>query len=294
MSITETESPPEHRLTRYRHEESEMLMARGTECLLLAEEDNYQDKELLSEACDSFIDAIKFNRQHTEAYLGMAYLLWLLGDSQQALTYLEQGLRTQPSHPDVHRLIQHISGKSVLGQSAPATPANAAVQKQIQSLVTELLAENPATITASVNTHMNERLQERMLVWEQGYEEVLTAIDSLESFHDRVMLTCELSPIQDRIMAYHQALKDSERLLKLDDKIMENRDLARQYVEEHQSGEAGMFQAYLDIMLDNCDTLADELDVLERDALNIGTLDSHYQQLVDHVEAFQSLMKGEL
>lgn len=289
--MTETQSPAEHRLTRYRHEESEMLLARGTECLLLAEEDNYQDKELLTEACDSFIEAIKFNRQHTEAYLGMAYLLWLLGDQQQALAYLEQGLRTQPSHPDVHRLIQHLSGKSVQGQSAPPSAVNNAVKQQIEALLSELETENAATIAASVNPHMNERLQERLSHWEQAYEDVLSGIDALDSFHDRVMLTCDLSAVQDRIMAYHQALKGSERLLKLDDKIMENRDLARQYVEERQQSESGMFQAYLDIMLDNCDTLADELDLLERDGLNIGALDSHYQQLVDHVEELQGLIQ---
>ncbi|MBF2052856.1 MAG: hypothetical protein IGS03_05240 [Candidatus Sericytochromatia bacterium] len=281
--------------TRYRHEESQNYLSRGVECMLLAEEDQYQDKALLTEACDAFIEAIKYNRQQTEAYVGMAYLLWILGDQQRALQYLEQGLRTNPAHPDVHALIKQITGKP---QSAgpvaeqPEPQAYRALQTEIQGLLEKVKSENTATLAASVNPHAVERLQERLQGWESDYEAVLAAIDDLQAFHERVMLTCELGPVQDRIMAYHQALRQSERLTRLDDKILENTRLTRQYLNALEAGETGMFCTYADILLDNCDALADELDVLEREGLNIRTLDSHYQQLIEVVEAFQLAMEG--
>lgn len=281
--------------TRYRHEESQNYLSRGVECMLLAEEDHYQDKALLIEACDAFIEAIKYNRQQTEAYVGMAYLLWILGDQPRALQYLEQGLRTNPAHPDVHALIKQITGKTQSAGAAahPAEPqAYQAVQAEIQALLAKVDSENTATLAASVNPHAVERLQERLLLWESDYEAVLAAIDGLQAFHERVMLTCELGPVQDRIMAYHQALRQSERLTRLDDKILENTRLTRQYLNALEAGETGMFRTYADILLDNCDALADELDLLEQEGLNIRTLDSHYQQLIEVVEAFQHAMEG--
>ena len=281
-----------HRITRFRHEESENALNRGIECMLLAEEDRYQNKDLLTEACDAFIDAIKFNRQNTPAYVGMAYLLWLLKDEKRALSYLEQGLRTNPSDPDVHALIKQISGTSVAASSANAQgpesgSAAAAVRAQVQELLDILTSERSKTISPSINNHMIERLQENVLDWELRYDDVLGAIDGLDTFHERVMLTCDLGPVQDRIIAYHKALKDSERMLKLDDQILENTRLARQYVEEIENSETGMFQAYIDVLLDNCEAIAESLDAFESESLNIKTLDSHYQQLADLVEELQ-------
>lgn len=286
-----------NRLTRYRHEESENYLARGVECMLLAEENGYQDRELLTEACDAYIEAIKFNRQNTEAYVGMAYLLWILGDNRQALSYLEQGLRTNPNNKDVHTLIQKITGygpKAV--QAAPASEDAAALSAQVTQMVDDLLdyleSEKTAAIAASVNEHAIERLQDKLQDWELRYDEVLAGIDQLEAFHERVMLTVELAPIQDRILAYHQALRQSEKLVALDDKIIENIATTRDYLDALGKGDPGMFHAYLDMLLDNCDALADELEALEKEGLNIRTLESHYQQLSELVEALQSQLEG--
>lgn len=285
---------PTHRIGHYRHEESENHLARGLECMLLAEESAYQDRALLTEACDSFLEAIKFNRQNTEAYVGMAYLIWLLGDSKQALSYLEQGLRTNPSNQDVHTLIKQISG-SITPQSHPQA-AQRPEHQQVITLVKELLerlkSEKQAVLQGSVNPHILERLQEKLREWEFAYDNVLSAIDLLEAFHERVLLTCDLGPVQDLIMSYNKALKTSEKMIRLDDQILENTQLARQYLAELERNDPGMFQAYLSVLLDNCDSLADELETFEKEGLNTGTLDSHYQQLVDRVEELQTELEG--
>lgn len=292
-------------LTRYRHEESENYLARGVECMLLAQESGYADQALLKEACDCYIEAIKFNRQRTEAYAGMAYLLWILGDGAQALRYLEQGLRTNPNHPDIHTLIRRISPKPGTGQAAGrATGADARddqaeeqavaqVTAAVKALLAQLEAEKAAAIAASINGHAIERLQEKLAEWELRYDDVLTAIDGLPAFHQRVMLTVELGPVQDRILAYHEALRDSEKLLGLDDKIVENINQVREYLAGLGKGDLGLFRTFLDILLDNCDALADELEMLEKAQLNTRTLESHYQQLAELVEEFQSAVEGD-
>lgn len=291
MSVVEELSS--HKLTRYRHEESDNHLARGVECMLLAEESGYTDKQLLTEACDAFIEAIKFNRQQTEAYAGMAYLLWILGDSAQALRYLEQGLRTQPSHPDIHTLIRRISAKPAGEAPTAPEPEAAQVAQLVQQLLTELEAEKTATIAATVNHHAIERLQEKLAEWEQRYDAVLVAIDALSAFHQRVMLTVELGPVQDRVLAYTEALRASEKLLGLDDRIQETSQQVREYLDGLGKGDLGLFRTYLDILLDACDGLADELEAFEKAGLNVRTLESHYEQLTELVEAFQNAVEGE-
>lgn len=300
-AIEEQKEQKSSQLTRYRHEESENYLARGVECMLLAEENAYADRALLKEACDSYIEAIKFNRQNTEAYVGMAYLLWILGDKAQALRYLEQGLRTNPNHPDVHALIKVVDPRPTQTGAQPTAIADEQVDQElaaeVSALVKEVLVlleqEKTSAIAPTVNHHAIERLQEKLSEWENRYDEVLDAIDSLKAFHQRVMLTVELWPVQDRILAYTQALKRSELMLALDDKIVENITTAREYIAGLGKGDLGLYRTYMDILLDNCDALADELEVFEKEGLNIRTLESHYQQLAELVEELQSALEGD-
>lgn len=317
-NMTTSTTPAIH---RYRHEESENHCHRGVECLLLAEEENYQNRELLAEAADSFLAAIQHHRQNTEAYVGMAYLLWVLGDEARAYAYLEEGLRTQPSHPDVHRLIQTMSGQSVTEArragaserplpSLPATGSGLAapnasagersgleqriqrIQTRIAQTIQQVNAEDTRLIRPTINVHEIERLQEARTAWETLYYEILSEIDTLDTFHLRVMLTCELTPLQDRILDYQSVQECSAELLGLDDQIQAVHGDVRQTYGDFLAQKPGMYDALLESYYDRCDELADALDELERKNIPVRVLDSHYQQLVDRVEEF-ALALGE-
>ncbi len=285
-SMTAAHAPAIH---RYRHEESENHCNRGVECLLLAEEEGYHNRELLTEAADAFLEAIRHYRQNTEAYVGMAYLLWILGDTPRALQYLEEGLRTQPNHPDIHRLIKQISGQGVSAPPA-AGGANAnvhyrAIREQIQTLQERVKTEDTRLIRPTINAHEIERMREALDEWEQRYHAVLSAIDGLDAFHVRVTLTCELSTLQDRILDYHSALSCAAELLALDDKIQTLHREVKQTEQDFLAQKPGMYEALLESYYDQCDSLADALDTLENKNIPVRVLDSHYQQLVDRVES---------
>lgn len=308
--MTATSAPAIH---RYRHEESENHCHRGVECLLLAEEEGFQNRELLTEASDAFLSAIEHYRQNTQAYVGIAYLLWRLGDDARALQYLEEGLRSQPSDPDIHALIRTISGYSPSGSSAtgthqesalteaphaasPSSPVTetriAEIQQKILRIKQKIAAENTRLIRPSINLHEIELLQDQLSQWEGVYSRILDDIDALDTFHVRVMLTCELSVLQDRILDYHSALQCSEELMALDDKIQAVSRAVKQTQEDREAGKPGMYDALLDSYYDQCDLLADALDELENKKIPVRVLDSHYQQLVDRVESL-ALEQGE-
>lgn len=286
--MTATSPPAIH---RYRHEESENHCHRGVECLLLAEEESFQNRELLTEASDAFLSAIQHYRQNTKAYVGMAYLLWRLGDNARALQYLEEGLRSQPSDTDVHALIKAISGHSQPAAQAPSSFVSL-LQQKVSDLQQKVTEENTRLIRPSINPHEIELLQDQLRQWEQTYHEILNDIDTLETFHVRVMLTCDLSILQDRILDYHSALQCSEELLDLDDRIQKVSRAVTQTQEDLSTGKPGMYDALLESYYAACDELADALDALENKNIPIRVLDSHYQQLVDRVESL-ALEQGE-
>lgn len=310
MFMTATHAPALH---RYRHEESENHCHRGVECLLLAEEEGFQNRELLTEASDAFLSAIQHYRQNTQAYVGLAYLLWRLGDNARALQYLEEGLRSQPSDPDVHALIRTISGYTppaprVTGSvqdvtSAPTQavkPASAVRDARISEIQHKVLRikqkiddENTRLIRPTINPHEIELLQDQLAQWEATYHDILEDIDTLDAFHTRVMLTCELSVLQDRILDYHSALQCAEELMALDDKIQAVSRSVKQTHEELEAGKPGMYYALLESYYEQCDVLADALDDLESKNIPVRVLDSHYQQLVDRVESL-ALQQGEI
>jgi tetratricopeptide (TPR) repeat protein len=310
--MTATSPPAIH---RYRHEESENHCHRGVECLLLAEEEGFQNRELLTEASDAFLSAIQHYRQNTQAYVGIAYLLWRLGDNTRALQYLEEGLRSQPSDPDVHALIRSITGYSTASPSSsaasppsinvtaastgappPSSPVTETriveIQQKVARTKQKIEAENTRLIRPSINLHEIDLLQDQLSQWEATYYDILEDIDTLDTFHVRVMLTCELSVLQDRILDYHSALQCSEELIALDDKIQAVSRSVKQTQEELESGKPGMYDALLESYYEQCDALADALDDLESKNIPVRVLDSHYQQLVDRVESL-ALEQGE-
>ena len=135
-------------------------------------------------------------------------------------------------------------------------------------------------------------MQEQLAQWEATYHDILEDIDTLDTFHTRVMLTCELSVLQDRILDYHSALQCAEELMSLDDKIQAVSRAVKETHEAFEAGKPGLYDALLESYYEQCDALADALDDLESKNIPVRVLDSHYQQLVDRVESL-ALQQGE-
>ncbi|MEZ0372143.1 MAG: tetratricopeptide repeat protein, partial [Candidatus Sericytochromatia bacterium] len=96
------------RQSQLRHTTSAKLTAYGLECLQNAQQTGFNARELLVEACESLLDAIRYDRARLEPYLGMAYLLWLLGEYQQARDYLSEALALAPDNADAQTLLQEL------------------------------------------------------------------------------------------------------------------------------------------------------------------------------------------
>ena len=95
-------------LSQERHQNASDFIADGISCLLDAEDDGYQDRELLAEACECFMEALRLNHNAPEPCIGMAYLLLLLGEYHQAFDYITEALSLDPENADAHVLSKEI------------------------------------------------------------------------------------------------------------------------------------------------------------------------------------------
>ncbi|MEZ0367609.1 MAG: hypothetical protein ACAI44_00835, partial [Candidatus Sericytochromatia bacterium] len=81
-----------------RHQTSEQEYAAGMQCLAQAQEAGFGQPDLLKQASNHFLAAIRHNYRHPEPYVGMAYLLMLIEDDRQALKYVCEALRIDPGN----------------------------------------------------------------------------------------------------------------------------------------------------------------------------------------------------
>jgi len=80
------------------------LLHQGILSLCKAKANPNLESAFLKESCDYLMEAMRYDRSAPEGFLAMAYLLWLTGDSAEALLYLEEALLLDPNHLDAIKL----------------------------------------------------------------------------------------------------------------------------------------------------------------------------------------------
>lgn len=83
------------------------LLQQGVAALKRAQTET-SPAEALKEASDYFMEAMRYDRSAPEGFVGMGYLLWLVGDEREAEDYLQEALMLAPEHRDAHTLLQLI------------------------------------------------------------------------------------------------------------------------------------------------------------------------------------------
>jgi tetratricopeptide (TPR) repeat protein len=281
-----------HILTQRRHEESGDQYARAIECLLAAEEDGFRDARPLQEAGQALIEAIRFNRQHTEAYIAMGYLLWLVGANAEALPYLEEALRLDPHHPDIHLLFERVTGKPSAPPAPVAAPTSSGdpLEDALDETLRELMEEKVAAIAPAVNGLVIERLRERHALWQERYDQLKPQVGQ------RPVLLNKLAPLAKRIDLYGEAIERSEQMVQLDEQIHDSLRTAEAYLEQLAQGldPDGLqeLQGYVEVLLDHCDYYADTLDAWEEQSIPVRPLARVYDQLSDALETLQAQLGG--
>lgn len=268
-----------------------------------ARQTQFTDSKLLQQASEAFFNAIQQKRQFAPPYMGLAYVLLLLGQPLKAKPYLEQAQKWAPNHPDIPLLLSFIQYQGASLQQGelqafkpglPADPELVYEQTEVAiyrllKMISEKIPPLPRVLVEAAGIAQWETLCCELI--EQG-QALQLDLEWLDQTYDISELRQKFAPLErwcERAVAMlvfsRHVVTQRHRLQKLIQDVV--------YAICHPPIGTHMFQqqeSQLEQTMDRCDELADTLDQLEEQGYNIEPFLTDYHTLVAHVERWQEVL----
>lgn len=284
-------------LSAVRKEQSEKDFFSGLFCLLMAEQDQFQQSGVLIEATTHFAAALRKDRQSPWPYLGLAWVWLVLNEPDRARVYAQSALQYAPGHPDAEALLNGLRPLQELHQGKTARLAldYDSLYDDFDRIITHqvrVLLEASAELAPAFDPKSLAQLAQRhgaLNVLCQNLEQQLAI---LEQDVDTSGLKQRMRPLQMLQSRAHQALRCSHHIRELRGQIQEGLAVAQDQLNWLQhvpdaSQEAG-FLSEMESLYDLCDGLADAIDALESEQnLEISPLAADYTRLAHAIQMIQ-------
>jgi DNA repair exonuclease SbcCD ATPase subunit len=293
-----------NRLASNRRHTSDDAYEQGLTALARAQASAFEDKEALKQASECFIRAIQYGRQNVEAYVGMAYLLILLGDHVMAVRYLNEGRRIDPRNQDILTLTDYIQNPDAYAAEAagddfalvaldgedPEDDLSDALFEEVQRLIQAQLAQlRQLRWDLALTPPAFKALEDQYASLDQARADLNDKLAELELDFDTASLRQQLRPLESAINKLQGLRQASSRLLRTQHEIKTLTEQVQQDVSLCLGPSAAMEQK-LEKYLDECDRFADLLDQTETQGYSIALLEPVYARLVSTVEQLQDLL----
>ncbi len=302
-------------LASQRHEKSDEAYQEGLKALAEAQASGFRDKNALKQASQQFLKAIQMARGKAEPYVGLAYLLLLLGQQAQAVRYLQQAQRIEPNHEDTRKLLQYIQNPQAF--AAPVSQANPSMQAESGFRILTLdrpespdhvnpdeedrpraLREKLTLLSYEASKLPTELILDRKQLkaaraqvqgWEEQLEAIQEDIHDLERTHNVNGLQRSVQVLERRIEKLDKLCRDSAHMCQIHDDILDAQLDVRGALKQSTfvPEQADALEARLEEFLDECDRLADLIDEAEAQGLDTQALAMNYEALTAAVERFQ-------
>lgn len=273
---------------------------KGFMLLAQAELTEFREKQLLKDATSYFIRAIRFKRTSTDAYVGLGYLLILLTDYEGASKYLKEALRLDPSNGDAAKLLEHVQTHQPQSVKPNAQPEDLSdlnydeLYDKIEILIftqIKTIMETPPMIP-TVDTDALKALEQQTAAFETTYQHIVQQLDIIEAEIDTSDLRNNLRPFEIALGRFQTGLSTSHHMQKIQAGILKEMHRVKEHLMQVRNNPESTEneEVFLDDVMDHCDALADELDVLERKAISIEPLLQRYESLVALIEQFRDTL----
>lgn len=287
-----------------RRTEGTEACSKAYDLLAQAIEAGFADRNDFQQAIAAFAKAIRYMRGEPEPYLGMGYALMLMRDYPRAERYLMQVIRLVPNHADAMALLNALPARKAAAV-APVPSLSLAtqklskpdssldpdqlhdnLQKQIMGQVRVVMHLPPPKLTQhpeklKAMQKQEAELREMLLEWNQNLDELERDLDvnelrkylkPLETARHRMEKSCRLSQQGLDLKAeIEKRLAGVPPLFSLVAKATVLADLD------------GM-NARIEAMQDDCDALADQLDLLEQEGLPLDEMLPTYEKMIFLIE----------
>jgi predicted RNase H-like nuclease (RuvC/YqgF family) len=286
--------------TRTEHKEtSELSTFQGFACLLGAEQENFQNRELLKKAADAFSLAIQYDRSNPAPYLGLAYLFILVKDTVNAAPYLAEARRLSPEHPDLMTLDKLLKPTSKTQDSAFENAQTdvryESLERVIRQTLLQYLQNQPQP---SIEPQLFLNLQAQHAGLQQTFEQLQEQIQEIQAEIDTFELERQINPLQKQLKAFESALLVSQAYLRLRSEILKNLErieaLHQKIAYESQLSAIRQLEEEIEILLDRCDGIADQLDGYHEKGYDISAVEKYYNDLCQKLEFLQDKVEETL
>lgn len=282
---------------------SDQTYREGIQAWQQASKDAFRDEFLLLAAGRHLAAALRQRPDHAGLCAALAFLTLLRSEISQARFYLRKALRHDPAHRSALELLPLLEKQAIL-QSARAprhgrqrvlsehsAADDDALYEASQALVahalqlTAKLPPQPAPVVEDADFHTLARQKTDL---EELGQRIQTQLDSIEGEFDTSELRARVVPLERLIRHYRRAIELSQSFRALAAEIGRLRLRTRLLIQHFQTLKESDLLIFYGI-LDSCEAIADKLDVLDTQGIDINPVESLYLQLIGYVGHLQDL-----
>ena len=162
------------------------------------------------------------------------------------------------------------------------------IQSQHRAMIKHLHQVQTLTDPKSVDL-----LRRNQAGFEKGYGKIQEQLEQLQGADiDVAELQAQMQPLAQGLQQFERAL-GANQFLKVTERIYQEVEVTQQQIEEAQACENAddleILRENIEILYENCDAFADELEEMESHGVNIEGLVEHYEVLRVTIEQFESI-----
>ncbi|MBT9548036.1 MAG: hypothetical protein IV090_21780 [Candidatus Sericytochromatia bacterium] len=288
-------------LTQNRHHRSEEDYQAGIQALARAKAAGFQDKTLLKQACERLMSALQKNRNNPRPYIAMGYLLMISADRNRAKRYFLSALKLDPQNETAQNFLDSMAEAAAIELQAQDTLQRferfqtgsdpdlqyQSLEKMIATALKQVMSV-PHQTEPVLSPEALANLQAQSAELHELKAGIEKQIVLLENDVDTTPLYFQLHPLEVILRRYQKALKTSAEFLRLETEIAGlKQETCRLIQAANQRQEVG--QGF-DLLLDACDSLADQLDDFETRKISIQPLETTYHELLGLVRILQEVL----
>lgn len=286
--------------------------------------DFHQQKSYLLQSFDSFSLALRYHRQASEPYLGLACVMMLSEQIPKARAYLNKVLELEPQHSEALRLGQRLKQDPAGQASAPepkmplrTQPVSQQTSQQeleqsqdddfeaqydqaeltLQQLTNALQKRLPE-LGVTLEPAVYQRTQKYLANYLNQIDSLKQQIQAIEVELDTQHLRNQIRPLESSLQGVLNAQARSLSLIELNTFILKQTEqvvqLKQRLIREPEVLSATDVNAQLEAFLDHSDRIADSIDEHEAQADPIAELVSAYEQFVNKFEQLEELAEDTL
>lgn len=295
-----------------RHEDAQKQIDQGYDLYLSAQKQGFSNKELLKQAFSIFIRAIQLNRRNPESYLGAAMILTLVSDFKSANLYLDAVDDIDPDNESsrfLRKKIKELIKKqretpksSMPGRPKPEYVASQEeidydslydqVEEMIFSLVKVAMESLPSKPTE--DPRMLKSFLKKHKHVKNVHQEILSHLEVVDEEIDIGELQQTMKPVEASLRRFELTVSLSKALGRLLMRLTEEIETVKSFADEAQKTEdpqdVPVLEENLEALLDNCDSIADELDGFDEKGVQANKTEEKYEKLVKEIEKLQDVV----